>query len=169
MGTFALDHVALQVRRLQEAEVYYGTLFGAEVAFREARIGGEWRTLPEDAGWADAAAAGIELELSCLERDGFLLALTVDPGTGPGSLLDHIAVRMDQVSLDHLRSLTAVLSCRVKSDRPDHLVFVDKYGVHWEIGLPHTGRQRDRSTGARTGRWIELPGRTSEAGGGGQA
>ncbi len=159
MGTFAIDHVALQVRRLQEAEVYYGTLFGAEVAYREARIGGEWRTLPEDASWADAAAAGIELEMSLLERDGFLLALTVDPGTGPGSLLDHIAVRTDQASLDLVRSLTGLLDCRIKSDRPGNLLFVDKYGVHWELGLPAAGPGRERSSGATAGRWIELPGR----------
>ncbi len=160
MGAFAIDHVALQVRRLQEAEVYYGTLFGAEVACREARIGGEWRTLPLDAGWPDAIAAGIDLELSLLERDGFLLALTVDPGTGPGSLLDHIGVQVDdEAALDHIRGLTAHLGCRIKSDRPGNLLFVDKYGVHWEIGLPESGPASERSSGAAAGRWIELPGR----------
>ena len=157
MGTFAIDHVALQVRRLQEAEVYYGTLFGADVAYREARIGGEWRTLPSSAGWPDAAAAGVELEMTLLERDGFLLALVVDPGTGPGSLLDHIGVRVgDEATLEHIRGLIAHLGCRVKSDGPGNLLFVDKYGVHWEVGLPVTGPQADRSSGATAGRWIEL-------------
>ena len=157
---FAIDHVALQVRRLQEAEVYYGTLFGAEVAYREARVGGEWRTLPPEASWPDATAAGIELEMCLLERDAFVLALIVDPGTGPGSLLDHIGVRVEnEAALDHIRSLTGLLGCRIKRDSASSLQFVDKYGVHWEIGLPVAGAQRDRGSGATAGRWIELPAR----------
>ena len=158
MAGFAIDHVALQVRRLQEAEVYYGTLFGAEVAYREARVGGEWRTLPPEAGWPDAAAAGIELEMSTLVRDAFVLALILDPGTGPGSLLDHIGLRVEnEAELEHMRSLTGLLGCRIKRDGPTKLSFVDKYGVHWEIGLPYSGAERDRSSGAAAGRWIELP------------
>ncbi len=158
MAGFAIDHVALQVRRLQEAEVYYGTLFGLEVAYREARVGGEWRTLPPEAGWPDAAASGIELEMCLLERDDFVLALIVDPGTGPGSLLDHIGIRVEnEAALDHIRSLTGLLGCRIKRDGPAGLQFVDKYGVHWEIGLPVSGTQRDRSSGATAGRWIDLP------------
>lgn len=160
MPGFAIDHVALQVRRLQEAEVYYGTLFGAEVAYREARVGGEWRTLPPEAGWPDAAASGIELEMCTLVRDAFVLALIVDPGTGPGSLLDHIGVRAEnEAALDHIRSLTGLLGCRIKRDSPAKLHFVDKYGVHWEVGLPATAAERDRSSGATAGRWIDLPAR----------
>lgn len=158
MPTFDIDHIALQVPRLRDAEVYYGTLFGLDVAFREARVSGEWRTLPPGATWDDAVAAGIELELCMLERGEFLLALVLDPGTGPGSLLDHIGVRVDdEAALDHIRSFTGPMGCRMKVDGPTGIQFVDKYGVHWEIGLDHAGPRRQRSTGERSGRWIELP------------
>ena len=157
MTAFAIDHVALQVQRLRETEVYYGTLFGMDVAYREARVEGEWRTLPPEASWADADAAGIELELCMLERGAFLLALVLDPGTGPGSLLDHISVCVDNAAtLDRIRSFTGEMGCRIKDDSPTLLLFVDRYGVHWEIGLPFDGTQRDRSAGAQSGKWIEL-------------
>src|SRR4029450_12679367 len=54
-------HGALRVERLQEAEVFYSELFALDVAWREAETPRGWYTLPEWAGWDDAAGAGGEV------------------------------------------------------------------------------------------------------------
>jgi len=71
----SVTHVALRVADLRRAEEFYTALFGLRVAFREAEVADGWRTLPEGAGWEDAQAAGIRLDLSLLSRDALHLAL----------------------------------------------------------------------------------------------
>jgi catechol 2,3-dioxygenase-like lactoylglutathione lyase family enzyme len=62
----SVTHVALRVADLRQAEDFYMALFDLQVAFREAEVADGWRTLPEGAGWQDAQAAGISLDLSVL-------------------------------------------------------------------------------------------------------
>src|SRR5215472_11204468 len=71
----AFTHIALFVTPLRQAEEFYRALFALEVAFREAETADGWYTLPPDAGWDDAQAAGISLGLCSLHRDAFTLAL----------------------------------------------------------------------------------------------
>jgi catechol 2,3-dioxygenase-like lactoylglutathione lyase family enzyme len=71
----SFTHLALRVEGLREAEAFYRELFLLEVAFREAETPEGWRTLAPEADWADAEAAGVELGLVMLYRDGFRLAL----------------------------------------------------------------------------------------------
>ena len=71
------------VTGLLEAERYYRTIFGLQVAFREAEVADGWRTLPVGAEWEDAEAAGIPLSMCFLARDGFRLALEEAPNLGP--------------------------------------------------------------------------------------
>ena len=53
MGYRSVTHVAIRVTGLREAERYYRTIFGLQVAFREAEVADGW-TLPVDAEWEDA-------------------------------------------------------------------------------------------------------------------
>jgi hypothetical protein len=75
--------VAIRVTGLLEAERYYRTIFGLQVAFREAEVADGWRTLPVGPEWEDAEAAGIPLSMCFLARDGFRLALEEAPNLGP--------------------------------------------------------------------------------------
>jgi catechol 2,3-dioxygenase-like lactoylglutathione lyase family enzyme len=58
MAYRSVTHVAIRVDGLSEAERYYRRLFGLEVAFREAETAEGWKTLPQEAGWEEAEAAG---------------------------------------------------------------------------------------------------------------
>jgi catechol 2,3-dioxygenase-like lactoylglutathione lyase family enzyme len=64
----AFTHIALTVTPLRQAEEFYRTLFALDIAFREAEAADGWYTLPSDAGWDDAEAAGISLGLCSLLR-----------------------------------------------------------------------------------------------------
>src|SRR5260370_42077571 len=80
----AFTHIALLVSRLRQAEEFYRTLFALEVAFREAETADGWDTLPSDAGWDDAEAAGVSLGLGSLHRKAFTLTLEAGANSGGG-------------------------------------------------------------------------------------
>lgn len=69
MSYRSITRVALRVQDLRAAESVYQQLFGLEVRFREAETDQGWATLPPDAGWDDADAAGAHLDLCVLQRD----------------------------------------------------------------------------------------------------
>ena len=82
MAYRSVTHVAIRVTGLREAERYYRTIFGLQVAFREAEVADGW-TLPVGAEWEDAEAAGIPLSMCFLARDGFRLVLEEVPSRNP--------------------------------------------------------------------------------------
>ncbi len=151
----AFTHVALYVAPLRQAEEFYRTLFALDVAFREAETADGWGTLPPDAGWDDAEAAGISLGLCSLHRDAFTLALE-DGASGEGGRLSHLGVQVDEEDLERLRRVAPDLGCQVVQDRPTLLVFDDPYGVRWEMTTTSYDDPRRFSTGARTGRWLSV-------------
>lgn len=151
----AFTHIALIVRPLRQAEEFYRTLFALEVAFREAETDAGWYTLPSNAGWDDAEAAGISLGLCSLHRDAFTLALE-DGLSGEGGRLSHIGMQVDAEDLARLRTVAATLRCQVVQDGQSILVFDDPYGVRWEMTTSSYDDPRRLSTGARMGRWLPI-------------
>jgi catechol 2,3-dioxygenase-like lactoylglutathione lyase family enzyme len=155
------SHVALVVGQLRQAEEFYGRLFGLEVAFREAEAADGWRTLRGGTGWDSFLAAGIEPQMSSLRRDGIVLALeaageereAAGEERHPGRL-SHIGITTDQPDLDELRLCAPGLGCRIVTYRDGLLILDDPYGIRWEVS---TARELT-STGARTGRWLHVPG-----------
>ncbi|MDP9357373.1 MAG: VOC family protein [Chloroflexota bacterium] len=161
----SVDHVALRVARLREAEALYQRLFGMAVAFREAPEDGEWQTMPAGTGWDDAEAAGVQLELVFLVRDRLVLALGAGDEVVPaGGVLDHVALRVDPTDLAHLGDQAASLGCEFAARRPDYLFFTDAHGVRWEVQIATDADASPRSTGDQTGRWIDLRRRRIENG-----
>jgi catechol 2,3-dioxygenase-like lactoylglutathione lyase family enzyme len=150
----SVTHVALRVPGLRQAEGYYRELFGLEVAFREAPTAEGWRTLPFDAGWEEAETAGIELGLSVLRRDAFVVALeAADEETDSDhKLLSHIGLLVSEDELVGLRQRTNRLPCDVVLERDDLLILEDAHGVRWEI----TTSQQLRSNGEARGAWLEV-------------
>jgi catechol 2,3-dioxygenase-like lactoylglutathione lyase family enzyme len=155
MSYRAVTHIALIVSPLRQAEEFYQTLFALEVAFREAETAAGWYTLPSDAGWDDAQAAGITLSLCSLHRDAFTLALEAGSNSG-GGRLSHIGVQVDAQELSRLRVVASTLGCQVVQDGQAILVFDDPYGVRWEMTTSSYDDPRRLSTGARMGRWLTI-------------
>jgi catechol 2,3-dioxygenase-like lactoylglutathione lyase family enzyme len=158
MSYRAVTHIALLVTPLRPAEEFYRRLFALEVAFREAETAAGWYTLPADAGWDEAEAAGIALGLCSLHRDAFTLALEEGAGSGCGRL-SHLGVQVDAEDLARLRSIAPTLGCQVVQDGQAILVFDDPYGVRWEMTTVAYEDPRRLSTGARLGHWLSLVGR----------
>src|SRR5262249_40386705 len=148
MSYRAVTHIALIVSPLRQAEEFYQTLFALEVAFREAEITEGWYTLPPDAGWDEAEAAGISLGLCSLHRDAFTLALEAGASSA-GGRLSHIGVQMDTQDLARLRTVAPTLGCQVVQDGQTILVFDDHYGIRWEMTTSSYNDPRGLSTGAR--------------------
>lgn len=156
MSLRSFTHVALRVERLRAAEAFYRELFALEVAFREAETAKGWRTLPAQAAWEDAEAAGIELGLVMLYRDGFRLALESVDRVSPPGLLSHIGVYADEPELERLRERAAAANCTIVLDHERALIIDDPLGVRWELNTFAYDDPPSLSTGARTGDWLEI-------------
>jgi catechol 2,3-dioxygenase-like lactoylglutathione lyase family enzyme len=155
MSYRAVTHIALIVTPLRQAEEFYQTLFALEVAFREAETADGWDTLPPDAGWDDAEAAGISLGLCSLHRDAFTLALE-DGVSSESGRLSHIGVQVDAQDLSRLRTIAPTLGCQIVQDGQTILVFDDPFRVRWEMSTSSYDDPRRLSTGARMGRWLPI-------------
>ena|SRR2546422_6290180 len=150
-------HLALRVERLRAAEAFYCELFALEVAFREAETPEGWQTLPTQAGWAEAEAAGVELDLVMLYRDGFRLALESVDRVSPPGLLSHVGVYADDSELERVRERAEGVGCKIVTfDRERSLVIDDPFGVRWELNTFAYDDPPSLSTGARTGRWLDV-------------
>jgi catechol 2,3-dioxygenase-like lactoylglutathione lyase family enzyme len=151
----AFTHIALIVSPLRQAEEFYQTLFALEVAFREAETADGWYTLPPNAGWDDAEAAGIPLGLCSLHRDAFTLALE-DGVSSEGGRLSHIGMQVNAQDLSRLRTVAPTLGCQIVQDGQAILVFDDPYRIRWELTTSSYEDPRRLSTGARLGKWLPI-------------
>ena len=156
MTLHSFTHLALRVADLRWAEEFYRDLFALEVAFREAETPEGWGTLPESAGWDDADRSGIELGLVMLHRDGLRLALDAAVQAPAHGQISHVGVFADGDELDRLRTAAPAAGCRIVTDRPQALVFDDPLGVRWELNTFAYDDPPSLSTGARTGRWLDI-------------
>jgi hypothetical protein len=144
------------VEQLREAEIFYCKLFALEVAWREAETPQGWYTLAESAGWDDAERAGVELGLVMLYRNGMRLALEAVDEVAEGGRLSHIGVFTDEGELQRLRQIAAQAGCEVVLDREEAVVFDDPLGVRWELNSFDYDDPPRMSTGARTGKWLNV-------------
>jgi catechol 2,3-dioxygenase-like lactoylglutathione lyase family enzyme len=151
----AFTHIALVIAPLRQAEEFYRMLFALDVAFRETEVADGWSTLPLDVTWDEAERAGIQVGLCVLHRDAFTLALEAGSSSGSGRL-SHIGIQVDAQDIERLRTLAPTLGCQVVQDRPALLVFDDPYGIRWEVTTSSYDDPRRLSTGARTGRWLNI-------------
>ncbi len=151
-----VTHIALRVQAIREAEAFYRGLFGLSVAWREALVGDTWRTLPEDADWDDAEAAGIILRLVMLYDRGFALALEASDDATPGGRLSHLGLQVNAEELDRLRRVASEAGCAVTVHRAAVVIIDDPYGVRWEVTSDTYDDPPLTSSGARLGNWIDL-------------
>ena len=144
-------HIALVVPDLRAAESFYQPVFGMELIGREAvREDGLWYTLPFDKDWDDAVAAGIELTMLALRKDGFVLALfkgDASPGQVP-----FIGLAMPADDIGAVRARLPE-EAQLLGSSPEYLEFRDPYGITWQVSAPGA---EFRTTGDWAGRWLEL-------------
>ena len=149
-----ISHVALNVTSIVDAERYYCGLFALEVAFRDAQHGGRQASLRPGVSWETAIAKGIAPGLSSLFRDGFTLALEQGGVSRDDGHLNHLGLDVDDVELAAIKARLVPHGCATLSERPDLLVFDDRYGVHWEL-TTHLLPGASASTGSRLGQWLD--------------
>jgi catechol 2,3-dioxygenase-like lactoylglutathione lyase family enzyme len=152
----SVTHVAIRVNGLPEAERYYQRLFGLEVAFREAETAEGWKTLPPEAGWEDAEAAGIALSMCMLSSGDFRLALDEGSAVDAHGVLDHVGLLIEPADLETLRERAEELHATIALERETLLIVDDRYGVRWEATTILHADPRAESNGARRGLWLDL-------------
>jgi catechol 2,3-dioxygenase-like lactoylglutathione lyase family enzyme len=159
----SVTHVAIRVSGLREAERYYGSLFGLEVAFREAETATGWRTLPDGAGWEDAEAAGISLSMCVLARDSFRLALEEYAHVSSDGVLDHVGLHVDPEDLEYIRERAKEFDADIALERDMVIVLNDRYGVRWEVTTILREDARLESSGSSRGQWLQIDSAGAEA------
>ena len=149
-------HIAIRVANIRDAETHYRTLLDARVVFREVLGDDGWMTFPEGSDWPDFDRIGIAPQMSALRVDSLEVTLIEGESSGTGSL-DHLAVLVDEALFGEMACRAASLGCTFEHRSDDYLMFVDRYGIGWEIS-PDLGRTGGtKPVGARTGRWVDIP------------
>jgi catechol 2,3-dioxygenase-like lactoylglutathione lyase family enzyme len=146
----SITHVSLTVDDVPAAEDYYRSLLALEVAFRDVEVDGAWYGLAPDSDWL--AADGCTTRMCALSNGALVLALEEGDGVA-GGRLNHIGLRVTLEDLTHLRIRAHEHDTVVETNTADRLVFRDRYGVRWEVGLVAYDRPGAMGTGPRTGRW----------------
>jgi len=147
----SIQHIALFVADLREAETYYQSLFEMELIGREAQLDdGLWYTLPFDKSWDDAEAGGIELGMLALRNGEFVLALI--EGDVPQGQVFAIGLRMPEGEITRVRDRLPV-DAEVIESSADSLAFRDRYQIIWQISVPGS---EFRTAGEFANRWISL-------------
>ena len=147
----SVRHIALFVPDLQAAEAYYGSIFQMDLIGREAeQEDGLWYTLPFDKSWADARAAGVELDMVALRKGEFVLALFA--GDAPQGQVFAIGLSLPPEEIAAIRSRLPA-EAEISRDDPDALEFLDPYQILWQISAPG---DQFRTSGNFAGRWLDL-------------
>jgi len=151
----SITHLALRVPSLPAVERLYASLFGMEVAYREAETSDGWRTLRDGQDWAHGSPDGVAPGMTVMFRDGFRLALEAAASDEGEGVLDHIGLLLDEAELDSVRSQATAAGCSIVHDSPTTVVLVDALGVRWELATSVEEDPRASSHGVRSGRWID--------------
>jgi catechol 2,3-dioxygenase-like lactoylglutathione lyase family enzyme len=146
----SVSHVALFVPNLQMAEKFYKKIFDMELIGREVEKGDNlWFTLPFDKGWDDVAAAGVELGMTALRREGLVLALF--RGDYPPGQVFAIGLNATEEEIKNIREN---LPTEIKIDvhQAERLEFVDPYHITWQIAVDPVFR----TSGDFADRWLDI-------------
>ena len=148
---YSFGHLALFVHDLHQEEAFYRQAFGLEVLFREAEgEDGTWGTLPAGKGWEEADAAGIEIGMVALGRDGFVLPLF--PGRPPPGAILEIGIVVPPEEIEPIRSRLPD-GAVIRRHEYDDLIFEDPFGFVWHVNGSDDGFL---SNGEIAGQWVDL-------------
>ncbi len=142
-------HIAVVVDDLRGAENYYRQLLGFRVILREAPIDGVWHTFRRLDVW-DGAPAPVVPRMAIMQANEAVLALEEGAATAGGPI-EHVGLSVDSETLTQVRGLLVDSGHLPEAARADLLVFVDRYGLRWELSAAADPIQ---GSGERHGRWI---------------
>ncbi|MBW3623018.1 MAG: VOC family protein [Armatimonadetes bacterium] len=129
-----VDHLALVVESLRQAENFYMRLFGLRVLFREGTTVDGCIRWPAEREWEEVRASDLPVERSCLECDGFRLVLQLKTEeTAPTGRIDYVCLRVKPEDLGALQTQAETLDCRLERPSPGELILEDPYGVRWKM------------------------------------
>lgn len=102
MSFDGIGHAAVFVEDLEAAERVYVELFDMTVAYREGRVDGERRRLP-DAGWEENAMFADRVLNSFVRRGDLALSLhEVSEGVPKEGPLDHLNLRVSRAERERI-------------------------------------------------------------------
>jgi hypothetical protein len=128
-----LDHIALTVESLRQAENLYKRLFDLEVLYREGSTP-EGFVRWDGEGLGENPTEETVVEKSCLERHGIRLMLLLKTLDYPAQgRIDHICLRMSRFSLSRLLAQAEALDCHILQNSDQILWIEDPYGVRWRV------------------------------------
>jgi catechol 2,3-dioxygenase-like lactoylglutathione lyase family enzyme len=144
-------HLAMYVNDLRKAEDFYRDVFGMGVLFREVETSdGEWYTLRSGTGWDEAEAAGVEIAMVALQRDGFTLAV-FEGEPQPGTVVEiGISVATDEV--DEIDRRLPDDATRLHHEHGE-VYFADPFGFRWNVTPMGT---RFMSNAEIDSRWLDI-------------
>ena len=134
MSCIEVDHIAVTVESLRQAENLYYRLFGLKVLYREGRSGSDWEQLPADWGWERERETDVRVERSCLVRDGFRVMLLLKTSEqDPQGRIDYVCLRLREDEAAGVHQRAEELGCRVSVAPSGGRIVEDPYGVRWRL------------------------------------
>jgi catechol 2,3-dioxygenase-like lactoylglutathione lyase family enzyme len=133
MSGLRLDHIALTVESLRQAENFYTRLFGLKVLFREGVTGDGWKRCPEDWAWEQALMDGLHPERSCLGcGDLRLMLLMRSSEYTPEGRIDYVCLQLHPEESCRLIQKAKQMGCEIEKT-PNDTSILDPYGVRWRL------------------------------------
>jgi catechol 2,3-dioxygenase-like lactoylglutathione lyase family enzyme len=126
------SHFGITVDDVIAAERFYCALFTMNVFVREVKTSSGWKSLESGVTPEDAAANGLSIGMVVLQRNGLGIALTIESEKRT-ALLEHLAFVVEPADFENLYGRAVTLGCRVVQKTPRRFVFIDPYGMVWEI------------------------------------
>jgi catechol 2,3-dioxygenase-like lactoylglutathione lyase family enzyme len=133
MSGLRLDHIALTVESLRQAENFYTRLFGLQVLYREGSTGDGWRQCPSDWVWEQALQSELSPERTCLGCDELRLMLLLKSSEyTPEGRIDYVCLRLKPEEACQLVQKAKQMGCEIEKTSTDTAI-LDPYGVRWRL------------------------------------
>jgi catechol 2,3-dioxygenase-like lactoylglutathione lyase family enzyme len=131
----AIDHIAVRVKDVYRAEVFYQDFFGMNVSYRARRDDDRWQHLPADFDWVERHRTGIEPDIIRLEN-GAVSLVVINAGAAAVMMeqrVAYISVTAPMETLNELRGRAMFANYTVQEDSPRSFRFIDPFGISWQI------------------------------------
>lgn len=130
-----VDHIAVRVKDIYRAEVFYQDFFGMNVIYRARRDDDRWEHLPTDFDWVERHRTGVEPDIIRMEN-GEVSLVVINAGAASvmhENRVAYISVCAPIETLNALRGRALFAAYTVQEDSPRAFRFIDPFGVSWQI------------------------------------
>lgn len=145
-----ITHLRLPVAAVPEAEAYYLSLLGLDLAYRDILVDGEWYGLPVHADWQ--AADGASGRISVLAGGPLVLVLSDSDPPRPGTP-ETVGLLVAFRDLNTLRIRVAEHDVAFRENDAGAFSFDDRFGFRWQVGIAAYNDPASMGAGSRTAKW----------------